>query len=377
MEPGILDEATALLEKANANLEPELLSAEAARELLAAYARAEKLASYGRARLAGRIDDATEVARVTGTSVGRARDAIDTGKSLGEADEVAGALRIGDLSLDQASEIAGAERACPGAGAELVEVARDEAFHVLRDRARRIRLEAEQHRDLGARQRAARGARSHGDELGMVHVHLALEPHVGTPIVARAEAEAARRYRKARQQGRGEPFERVLADAYAALLQGSGKGRARRPELVVLVSHEVTQRGWTDVKEGETCKIPGVGPVPPAVAREIAQDAFLSGVFFDGVDLRQFRRWTRNTPVEVRIALELGPPPHFDGVTCVDCGNRFRTEFDHLEPHVAGGPASNANLDPRCWSCHREKTRRDRRAGKLTPPPPGGGRGPP
>jgi hypothetical protein len=112
-------------------------------------------------------------------------------------------------------------------------------------------------------------------------------------------------------------------------------------------------------------KIPGVGPVPPETAKDIARDAFLSGLFYDGKDLRHMRRWTRNVPVEVRIALELGDPPGFDGIGCVDCGNRFRTERDHVEPHTAGGPASLANLRPRCWSCHQAKTERDRRAGKL------------
>jgi hypothetical protein len=85
--------------------------------------------------------------------------------------------------------------------------------------------------------------------------------------VARAETEAQRLARKARAADMKEPFERHLADAYAALLSGSGKGRAKRPELVVLVSHEVAKRGWRDVREGELCKIPGVGPVSPQVAQ--------------------------------------------------------------------------------------------------------------
>jgi hypothetical protein len=139
---------------------------------------------------------------------------------------------------------------------------------------------------------------------------------------------------------------------------------------VVLVSHEVAKRGWKDVREGEHCKVPGVGPMAPAVAKEIAADAFLTGVLYDGKDLRHMRRWTRHPQVEVRVALELGKPPDFDGVRCVDCGNRFRTETDHVDPHVALGPASLDNLDPRCWSCHKAKTERDRRAGKLTPPEP-------
>ncbi|MFP5353344.1 MAG: HNH endonuclease, partial [Actinomycetota bacterium] len=221
-----------------------------------------------------------------------------------------------------------------------------------------------------ARQHAARKARSYSDQLGMVHVHLELEPHIGAPIVARAEAEAQRLGRKAKAAGTPEPFERHLADAYASMLSGSGRGRAKRPELVVLVSHEVAKRGWSDVREGEVCKIPGVGPISPDVAKEIADDAFLNGVFYDGTDLRHFKRWSRNTPVEVRAALELGEPPDFDGVACVDCGNRFRTEFDHVEPHVSGGPASDPNLKPRCWPCHQAKTALDRKAGKLKPPEP-------
>jgi len=370
MESIHVDEAVELLEKANADLEPELLSVPEARERLKAYARAQRLAAFGVAALARTIDEASSLARVTGTSVGKAKETIATSKVLGDSAPLAAALKHGEISLDQATEIAKAEGSAPGAATDLLAVAREESFHVLKEKARKAKLEAEQHRDLAQRQNAARSARSYSDELGMVHIHLALEPHVGTPIMARAEAEAARRGNKARAEGIKEPFEHHLADAYAALLSGSGKGRARRAELVVLVSHEVTQRGWRDVKEGEICKIPGVGPVSPEVARDIAQDAFLNGVFYDGVDLRRFARWTRNIPIEVAVALELGEPPGFDGILCVDCGNRFRTEFDHVEPRAARGPSSHGNLKPRCWSCHQVKTKRDRRAGKLRPAEP-------
>ena len=365
MESAFVDDAIELLEKANADLEPELLTAPDARRLFEAYAQAEKLAAFGVAALARKLDDASEVARVSGTSAGKAKAVVSTGKVLGASEELSAAMKRGEISLDQAAEIATAEEAEPGVAAELVTVARKEPFHVLKDKARKAKLEAEQHKDLSLRQHAARCARSYSDDLGMVHIHLALEPHVGTPIVARAEAEAARLGQKAKTEGTKEPFELHLADAYAVLLSGSGKGRAHRPELVVLVSHEVAKRGWRDVRRGEICKIPGVGPVSPQVARTIAEDAFLSGVFYDGKDLRQLRRWSRTIPVEVTLALELGQPPSFDGVACVDCGNRFRTEFDHVRPRAAGGPTSNGNLKPRCWSCHREKTKRDRRSGSL------------
>jgi hypothetical protein len=378
MESKLLDEAAALVEKANTNLEPELMGIDNARALLATYARIEKLAAYGKTVLATRLEDAHEVARASGVSMGKAKATVDSGLALKEADEVRDAFKGGSISLDQATEIARAENARPGVSSELLAVAQEDSFHGLRDKARRIVLEAEQHRDLARRQHADRSARSYLDELGMVHIDLALEPHIGGPIVKRAEAEGSRLYRAAKKNEAREPFERYLADAYATMLTGEAtKAHPKRPELVVLVSHEVAKRGWKDVREGEVCKVPGVGPISPRVAREIAQDAFLNGVFFDGKDLRHFARWSRDPAVEVRVALELGEAPSFDGVKCVECGNRFRAEKDHLEPHAARGPSSTSNLKWRCYSCHRHKTEEDRRTGKLRRRAVNDGRGPP
>ncbi len=362
-----VDHAIELLEKANAGLEPELMSVPEAKAALETYARAQRLAAFGVAALARKIDDAARLAMVTGTSIGRARETIATSKTLEDSKLLGDAMKVGKISLDQATEIARAEDASPGAARELVKLAQHESFHVLKDRARKVKLEAEQHKDLAARQRDARRAGSHVDALGMVHIHMELQPHVGAPIVARAEAEAQRLARAAKKTDRREPFERHLADAYSALLAGAGKGRAKRPELTVLVSHSVIKRGWKDVKPGEFCKIPGLGPVSPQVAKDIAGDAVLNAVFYDGTDLRHFKRWSRDIPVEIRSALELGKPPDFDGIKCVDCGDHFRTEIDHIEPVAAGGPTSLGNGAPRCWPCHRAKTARDRRAGKLKP----------
>ncbi len=315
MEFTSIDEAIRQIEKSNIDLEPEVLDAHSVRELLSRYATAKKLVSYGETMLAAKLDDPEMVARTTGVSVGKAKAAVDTGHCLKSADEVREAFKSGELSVDQASEIAKAEKASPGSSTELLKVAHEESFQALRDKSRKVVLEAEQHRGLAERQHEARKARGYRDELGMISINLLLEPHVGVPIVNRAEAEAGRRFRAAKKTGDQEPFERHLADAYACLLSSSGTTTpARKPELVVLVSHEVAKRGWKDVKEGEVCKIPGVGPISPQKAREIASDAFLSGVFYDGTDLRHFRRWTRNTPVEVLLALELGEPPEFDGV---------------------------------------------------------------
>ena len=128
MEVNAVQDAVKSLEKANANLEPELLSAEDARKLFATYARAEKLVAYGKTVLARKIDDAAEVARSSGVSMGKAKATVDTGQALADAPEVSDAFRDGDASLDQATEIARAEQADPRSATELLEVAHKENF---------------------------------------------------------------------------------------------------------------------------------------------------------------------------------------------------------------------------------------------------------
>jgi hypothetical protein len=364
MERHYLAEAAGFMRKANETLAPDRCDDAEARELLARYAEVKKLASFGEAALASRLSDPGHVARVTGTSVRKARNTIETARQAEKTPELGAALKAGEVSLDQAAEIAKTEKVAPGSAGALLERARGGApFQVLREEGRKRRLEAQSAEGLAQRQRGARFL-SHGitDE-GMMRLEGEFEPEVGSRLVNRLEAEARRLARAAHHE---EPFPRYLADALPSLMSGKGASTGRT-ELVVLVSHGVAERGWQDVRDGEFCKIPGVGPIDPETARRIAEDAFLSGIFFDGEDLRNIKRWTRHIPAAVKAALNLGDPPDFDGPRCDDCGNRHGLEWDHDDPRAHGGETSLENLEPRYWRCHQKKTARDREAGKLNP----------
>ena len=369
----LLDQAIELLEKATTGLEPELFDSSSARAMLARFDRVRRLGDFGVAAFARKVGDAAVVSRATGVPMGQAKATIELGNNLKAAPELGAALQTGAVSAEQAREIASAEASVPGITSELVAHANSEPFHVLKDKARRLKLEAEQHNGLAARQRAARSGRHYSDELGMTHIHLTFEPLAATPIVNRAEADAQRLYRVAKKTGQTEAFEAYLADAFLDMLSGNGKGRTTRPELVVLVDYETVKSGWKLGPQG-ICKIPGVGPIDSQDAKAVAQDAFINAVLVDGTDLRHFKRFSRHVPPEIRVALELGTAPDFDGPSCCDCGNRFRPERDHLEPVVAHGPTSYTNLKWRCNPCHVAKTETDRKAGKLTPRPPPDGR---
>jgi len=358
----LLSQARESLEKANANLDPELVSVEQAHHLLGAYAKVQRLAAYGETVLARRVDDAKAVAAATGTTVGKAKETLNTGKAMQGASGLDQAMRSGELSADQAAPIAKALQDNPSAEDSLLDAARTGSVHDLKERARKVSLDAQDRDDLAKRQRQARAARISRDDLGMVRISAWFEPHVGEPIARRLDAQAKRRYRQAK--GAGEPFAASMADALADMLNGTGR-QAPNVEMTILVSHEVACRGWTHVEDGEFCKIPGLGPISALTAKDLAQDAFLNGVFFDGTDLRQWQRFGRYKSPELRAALNLGPPPDFEGRKCVDCGNRLGLESDHVNPVANGGATSYENLRDRCWPCHRAKTEADRKAGLL------------
>jgi hypothetical protein len=115
------------------------------------------------------------------------------------------------------------------------------------------------------------------------------------------------------------------------------------------------------------CHIIDGGPIPVELAQELAHDAFLKSALHDGVNIHTVTHFGRNIPEVLRTALELGPVPQFTGAECADCGGRHGLQYDHVDPVAHHGPTDYANLQPRCWTDHAEKTERDRLAGLLGP----------
>jgi hypothetical protein len=138
-------------------------------------------------------------------------------------------------------------------------------------------------------------------------------------------------------------------------MKDGGKPHAVRADVVFVC----------DVTTG-AAHIVGGGPVSMSTARAAARDAFIKAVLHDGVKVDTVVHYGRKKMPEVlRTVLELGDPPNFDGVTCVDCGAEFGIEWDHDDPVANNGPTNRGNLKPRCRHCHDEKTERDRLAGLL------------
>jgi hypothetical protein len=199
----------------------------------------------------------------------------------------------------------------------------------------------------------------------MVCGRFSLPPELGIPFVRRLDAETDRIRRRARQAGSDETRAAHAADAFATLLAGTGKGKARSADLVIVCDLRAWRRGHAHA--GEPCHLVDGTPIPVALARQLGADGFLKAVLHDGRRIDTVVHYGRHIPAEVRTALELGAPPDFDGATCVEagCGRRHGLEWDHIDPVANDGPTAYANLQARCWSHHHDKTERDRANGLL------------
>jgi hypothetical protein len=117
----------------------------------------------------------------------------------------------------------------------------------------------------------------------------------------------------------------------------------------------------------------GGGPIPVSLARNLGQDAFLKAVIHKGVKIDTIAHFGRKIPAVLRTALEIGPAPEFDGLTCAasSCDRRYHLQQDHIDPVANGGITALSNYQPLCFVHHQLKTEADRKAGRV-----GGARGP-
>ncbi len=415
MSHGALPAAEVLLGELRA-FEPGLWSGADCAALAVRLAAVEKACAAARVRAAARAaacgalpgagagDPAEWLARQTGTSGPRAREELETAEALAALPRTREAVEAGELSLEQAREIARTEADAPGSEAELLGVARTQSLRALKDRARKRRMDVLNIAELHRRRRGARYVRHWRNELGNVCGRFELPPEVGVPFVNRLDAETGRIRRAARRdhrtsapatsgsssataavRGAGdgtggevraglvgaadaglEPWEAYAADALVRMFEGGGRGKHDRADLIVVCDLNAWRRGHTH--PGEVCHVIGGGPIPVEVAKELGKDAFLKAVLHDGVAIHTVAHLGRHRPAELRTALDLGPPPDLDGVTCRQdgCDRRYGLEWDHIDPVANDGPTSYQNLQPLCWQHHQHKTHTDRNRGLLT-----------
>ena len=374
------------LEALARDFEPRLLTGEDAVRLVRELGAIRRLVDGVLSKAAHRVDDtaahrrngendrdaAQLIGRAIGTDTSEARRVIRTAKKVEKLPETDAAVRAGHLSARQAELIADAATANPAAERKLLAAAND-GIVPLKEACIKARAEAEDPTKRAARQHGARVLRTWTATDGMLEGHFRLVPEIGGQVKAVLDAEVQRIFRAHRTSGEHEPHEAYAADALARLLlegnqEATGPPANRAATTVhVVIDHTALVRGNTI--PGETCEIPGVGPVDVAWVREMLGDAFVTAIIKKGRDITTVAHFGRHIPAHLRTAMIVA------GRECVvtGCHARGYLEIDHSDvDFAAGGPAAWWNVGYGCSPHHRLKTQgwklgpRDPKTGKRT-----------
>jgi hypothetical protein len=346
-------------------LDADCLDARDALDMLRLFAEVERLGNAGKTLVARRVFEsriwkhegyrsaAELVAAASGTSVGQARQVIDTSRRLSELSRTEDDLRAARLSQAQAHEVTRSAAAAPERERELLDCAQSDGLAGLKQRGAKVRADAmteDEREERHERARRARSLRHWTDADGLGHGEWRLPVDAHARLVACVRAEQDRIFRARRASGEREDPQAYAADALVNLVDHRcDTTTAKRANTVVMlrVELEKLQRHGTDA-EG-ICEIAGVGPVPVSVAREaLGNDAMVKLVITKGVDVINVAHLGRTKIAAVQTALDW----LYDECGVVGCHRRVNIEDHHTEPFRETGHTAYRELAPLCSFDH-------------------------
>ncbi|MGD0379162.1 MAG: DUF222 domain-containing protein [Acidimicrobiales bacterium] len=308
-----------------AEADPDRVTTAQAVEVLALFAEIERLGSAGKVLFTRRASQGTAwrdeghrsaaswMAQKTGTGLGDAVATLETAEALAGLPRTTEALRRGELSGPQVKVIAAAAASHPDEEKGLLHSAGRDSFKALKERAAAVRATACSAQEEKARYLAvhrARYVRHWADPDGAFRLDAKLTPDAGARLLSALQTEADARFSVARKAKTEENPAAYQADALVALVTGdrpaSGRSDSGRATVCIRVDGAALKRGFT--KSGETCHIPGVGPVPVATVRRQLADAHVKILVRDGKDVTTVCHAGRTVTAHVQSALEERDP---------------------------------------------------------------------
>lgn len=358
-----------------AGFDPDLLSTTQASVVTTAAAKLASMAHGLLCLAADRAADANDfraqgyrsaseaLSRQLGTGTGEAKALLVLGRRLSVRERLRSALASGELSASAASLIAEATEADPAAEERLLTRARVASHQELRDDCQKTLARSEP--DPEARRRKIherRSLRSFTDVGGTWHLSGRGNPEDGARIMAALAPLADARFHQARCGGRREAEECYRFDALVDLSsEATAAGgssapppRRRGPAKILLrVDYDALLRGRL-AGDDETCELPGYGPVPVSVARELIEegDAFIAAVLTKAQQVVGVAHLGRHPTALQRSALQWASP----SCAVAGCGATARLEVDHREDWASTKRTVFGQLDPLCHHHHRLKT---------------------
>jgi hypothetical protein len=221
---------------------------------------------------------------------------------------VAEAFRAGRLSEMQAFEIAAVASDVPDAEEPLVEAAGKLTLRELREECRRVEAAAiVDEDDRHRRVHRSRKIRAWVDRHNVARLSAIMTPDE----LARVMSEIDRRCGDIVEGAiRGRWFESWAAHRVDALVEmalpDSDTPTGPASMIHVVVDYEALMRGHT--VSGERCEIPGIGPIPVTLARQMSEDCILKVLLTKGVDVVAVAHGGYTIPAHLRTALDVRDP---------------------------------------------------------------------
>jgi hypothetical protein len=299
------------------------------------------------------------LARKTGTTVGQAKDALDTAKRLTHQPKLDAAARRGEVSPQLTSVIADATDADPDAEESLLSQVRAGAsLPEIRDEAARIKAAA--HPDPEARRKKIhdeRFLRSFKDGDGGWNLRMRDNPEVGAQIMARLDEITEDIFAAAYRSGRRESREAYAADALLELATteggGTGKKSPARAKIIFRMDWPAWLRGYPH--KGEVMELVGYGPTAAsAIDEAIAGGGFVAAVLTKGEQLTGVAHLGRPPTAKQQSALEWLYP----SCAALGCPAVARLERDHRIDWADTKITMLDWLDLLCSHHHDLKTRK-------------------
>ncbi len=280
------------------------------------------------------------------------------------------ALISGDVSISQASTILDTVEKVPSCLDDLLRVSKNQSLMTTKRHAKEKILDNCDSNKLAKNQNSLRSFRHYIGDYSMVNFYGSLPPKIGIPLMNRLDNLCDKKFRELRQNKEiTTPLKReqIAADVIVEMLSNEITKDKISPKSEIVFVCDISSYIRGERKPGEICKIQGGGPTTPEEVHLALKDSFIKAVLHDGKEVKTIAHYSRNIPAVIRTALELGSPPKFDGLKCVEpnCERTYYLEFDHINPVANNGVTSLENLVPRCKPHHIEKTEKDRQKGLL------------
>jgi uncharacterized protein DUF222 len=342
-----LQQAVGRLDVVVVALEPHLLHPSDAVALYDEFERAARLAAAGKALLAARASEANEwarqgcrspedwFARKNGTGTHDAGRLLNTSERLKTLPKTQAALRNGELSEEQAAEIADA--ADESNEESLLGAARTAPLPGLKRRCNEERAKKRtDEQEAARRERVHRNRffRSWNDADGSWRCEGSLTPAAGARIDAAVAAMAEVVFKETRAAG----------DAYGTA------ANYRADALERLVCHGGAKVDTTVVVKVDAADLAAERPSASDGLGAILAGAFVKIIVSDGTDVTKVVHWGRHIPSEVKTAIV-----ERDGGRCVrpGCDSTHRLEIHHYQRDFAkGGATAYWNLATLCHHDH-------------------------